>query len=136
MRVTRLFTAAGLLAAAGAAIAARASPFPAGYDAAYRAFVATLSPKERQSTWLTELTGVTAPPSAMKFGGKPVTYLFACKNHSCDTDNVNIFLAADRKSFRAILKIGGKQRLLGGAGPAELACVRKLEASGGVATAC
>jgi hypothetical protein len=99
MRATPLFTAAGLLAAAGAAIAAQASPFPAGYDAAYRAFVATLSPQERQSTWLTKLTGVTAPPSAMKLRGKPVTYLFACKNHFCDTDNVNISLQPIERVF-------------------------------------
>ena len=66
----------------------------------------------------------------MTIGGRPTLYLFGCKNHFCATDNVNIFLAPDRRSFRAVLKIRGSQMLLGGAGPAEVACVPKLEAPG------
>ena len=90
----------------------------------------------KSAAWLTKLNGVTSPPKTLTVAGKPTVYLFACKNHYCDTDNVNIFLSPDRKGFRAVLKIGGTQSLLGGAGAAELACVRKLDAAGGALDAC
>lgn len=131
-RIVRLASAALVLPLAAAA----PTPFPNGYAAAYQAYLKSLPPAGRNAAWLTKLNGVTAPPASMTIGGKPTMYLFGCKNHFCDTDNVNIFLSPDRKSFRAVLKMGGKQVLLGGAGPAEVACVRKLDAAGGVLKAC
>ena len=116
--------------------AAAASPFPDGHDAAYQAFVKALPAAAKGAPWLTKLNGVTAPPKALTVAGRPTIYVFACKNHFCDTDNVNIFLSPDRKSFGAVLKIGGTQSLLGGAGAAELARVRKLDAAGGALDAC
>ena len=135
----RAISRAALVIAAGAIPLtglAAASPFPKGHDQAYQAFVAALPAAVKGAQWLTKLNGVTAPPAAMTIGGKPVTYLFACKNHYCETDNANIFLAPGGKSYKAVLKIGGKQHLLGGAGPAEIACVRKLNAAGGALQAC
>ncbi|WP_426266948.1 hypothetical protein [Sphingomonas sp. LHG3443-2] len=132
VRIVRLASAALVLPL----VAAAPSPFPAGYEASYQAYLKSLPPGGRSAAWLTRLNGVTAPPAPMPIGGKPTLYLFGCKNHFCDTDNVNIFLAPDRKSFRAVLKMRGSQMLLGGAGPSEVACVRKLEAAGGVLKAC
>jgi len=135
----RTFRLAGLTIAAAAfpvASATAATPFPQGYDAAYQAFVRALPPAGKKAVWLTKLSGVTSEPKAMTIRGKPAVYLFACKNHSCDTDNVNIFLAPDHKSFRAVLRMGGAQTLLGGAGTAEVSCVSKLEATGGALDAC
>jgi hypothetical protein len=116
--------------------AGAATPFPEGYGAAYQQFVRALPPKARDLTWLTKLTGVTSPPKTITIGGKPALYLFVCKNHSCDTDNANIFLGPDRRSFSVVLEIGGAQTLLGGAGALELACVRKLDVSGGAIDEC
>ena len=127
---------AGLCVAASSFSAAAASPFPPGYDAAYQAFSTALPAAGKNAAWLTKLNGVTSQPKKMTVQGKPVVHIFACKNHFCDTDNVNIFLAPDRKGFRAVLKIGGAQTLLGGAAAAEVACVRKLDAAGGVLDAC
>lgn len=63
-------------------------------------------------------------------------YLFTCKPHACDRNQTNIFLYSDRKQFRAVIRVDGAQTLLGGAGPQEVACVKKLDGSGGVASAC
>jgi hypothetical protein len=116
--------------------ATAASPFPSGYDAAYQAFIKALPAHARTAGWLTKLNGVTSQPKTITIAGKPALYLFACKNHSCDTDNVNIFLAPDHKSFRAILRLNGAQKLLGGAAAAEVSCVRRLDAAGGALEAC
>ena len=113
-----------------------ATPFPAGYDAAYRAYVASLPPAGRGAVWLTRLEGVASEPRPMKLRGVPMVYLFSCKAHYCDTDQVNIFLAPDRKTFRAVLKMSGVERLLGGAGPAEGICVRRIQDSGGTLENC
>lgn len=69
-------------------------------------------------------------------GTTTVQYMFGCKGHSCDTDQANIFLMPDRKKVMAFIKIRGVQKLVGGAGPKEVACVKKLDASGGAAPAC
>lgn len=135
MRAQKMALIPAVLLAAGAGPAS-AMPFPAGYEAAYRAFVNALPASARGSGWLTKFDGVSAPPRPLKLAGKPVQYLFACRNHYCDTDNVNIFLAPDRKHFRAVLELNGKRTLLGGAGPLEVACVRKLDESGGAAENC
>lgn len=112
------------------------TPFPDGYEVTYQAFVNELPATGKKATWLTKLNGVSSPPKTMSVRGKPMLYLFACKNHYCDTDNVNVFLAPDHKTYRAVLKMGGKQSLLGGAGAAELDCVRALDAVGGALDAC
>lgn len=136
MRISTLILliifAAGLpISAAMAAI-----PFPPGFDAAYKNFLRELPAAGKNAAWLTKLSGVTSQPKSMTVGGKPVVYLFACKNHSCDTDNLNLFLAPDHKSFKAVLMIEGAQTLMGGAGAVEVACVRKLDAAGGALDAC
>ena len=136
MRIVRLIVLT--ISAAGLPISSAmgATPFPTGYDAAYKSFLRALPAAGKNAGWLTKLNGVTSQPKPMKIGGKPVVYLFACKNHSCDTDNLNLFLAPDHKSFKAVLKIAGAQKLMGGAGAAEVACVRKLDAAGGALDAC
>ena len=119
-----------------AAAAAPATPFPSGYEAAYRAYIAALPPSARTLPWLTRLNGVASQPQALTMGGSRIVYLFACANHQCDTNNANIFLLPDRKQVRAVVKIRGVRIPTGGAGPQELACVAKLDANGGVASAC
>lgn len=124
------------LAAAAPAAAAPASPFPPGYEAAYRAYLAALPANGRTLSWLTRLDGVAGQPQPLTIGGKPVVYLFACANHECDTNNANLFLLPDRRQVKGVVKIRGVRTMIGGAGPAELACVAKLDASGGAARAC
>jgi hypothetical protein len=124
------------LAAGGVALAAPASPFPVGYGAAYKAYLAALPPKGRAMSWLAKLDGVGSAPRPLTMGGQTVVYLFGCKPHDCQSNNVNVFLLPDRKTVRAVVKIRDVQTSIGGAGPAELACVKTLDASGGVAPAC
>jgi len=125
-----------LIGYSAAAAAAQPSPFPPGYDEAYRSFVAALPEDARAMPWLVRLNGVTSPPRDLVIGSKPVLYLFACKNHECDTNNANIFLAPDHRKVIAVVRINGVRALIGGAGRLEIACVAKLDASGGVATTC
>lgn len=113
-----------------------ASPFPAGYDVAYSAYVAALPLAARHAKWLAKLEGVASQPQSLKMSGQSVIYLFACKEHSCDANNTNVFLLPDRKTFKAVIKIAGVRTLLGGAGLKEVQCVAKIDASDGVATAC
>lgn len=132
--------ARSILPMIGAAIfpfsAMAATPFPAGYEAAYQAYARALKVAGETAPWLTQLNGVSSQPAMIRVGGRPMLYLFACRNHACDANNVNLFLAPDRKSFRAVLRTRGAQTLLGGAGAIELACVRKAEAAGGVMESC
>jgi hypothetical protein len=137
VRIMRfLAAAAALWIGTGSAIAQSRSPFPPGYEAAYRAYLASLPPGTRQYGWLTKFDGVSSPPRPLQMKGKPVLYMFGCKNHACDTNNVNLFLFPDRKRVSAVVKLDGKQALVGTAGPQEIACVKALDASGGSATAC
>ena len=135
--IARLAPTLGLaMLISAAAGAAPASPFPSGYEAAYRAYLAALPASARALPWLTRLNGVASQPQPLTIGGARTVYLFACANHQCDTNNANIFLLPDRKQVRAVVRIKGVQTLIGGAGPRELACVAKLDANGGVASAC
>jgi len=126
----------GVAALGAAAMAQPASPFPPGYEQAYRAYIAALPPAGRSLDWLTRLKGVASQPADLTMGGLKLTYLFACKEHGCDANNVNVFLMPDRRQARAVIRINGVQTLIGGAGPAEVACVKKLDASGGTAATC
>ena len=136
-QIARLAPALGLaMLISPAAGAGPASPFPSGYEAAYRAYIAALPPSARALPWLTRLNGVASQPQPLSLGGTNTIYLFACANHQCDTNNANIFLLPDRKQVRAVVKIRGVRIPTGGAGPQELACVAKLDANGGVASAC
>lgn len=134
-----LIRALTVLAALLACPAARAQPappaFPPGFEQAYRAYIAGLPPAGRSLSWLTRFDAVASQAAPLTMGGQTLTYLFACKAHACDTDNVNLFLLPDRKQARAVVRINGAQILTGGAGAAEVACVKKLDA-GGVASAC
>ncbi len=113
-----------------------ASPFPKGYEAAYAAYLAGLSPAERKMGWLTKLNEVASPARPLKMGATSVQYMFGCKGHACDTNQANIFLFPDRKKVMAVIKVNGVQKLIGGAGAKEVACVKKLDASGGAAEIC
>jgi hypothetical protein len=124
------------VAAVATVAAAQSTPFPKGYEAAYRAYVAALPPAGRKFPWLSRLEGVASLPRPFKLAGTPVVYLFSCKEHNCDTDQTNVFLLPDHKQVRAVIKINGVQTLIGGAGPREVACVKKIDASGGAAEAC
>lgn len=129
-----MFTA--VFAAAPLSAAAATTPFPDGYDAAYRAFIAALPTLGKQTPWLTKLNSVSSLPREMTVAGKPILYLFACKDQSCDTENVNIFLGIDRKTFGAVLTMSGTQTLIGGAGKVEVTCVREIDENSGVLDAC
>jgi hypothetical protein len=98
--------------------------------------MAALPADARKLTWLTRMNEVASPARPLKMGATTVQYLFACKGHNCDTDQVNVFLMPDRKKAMAVARIKGVQKLIGGAGPKEVACVKKLDASGGAAPAC
>jgi hypothetical protein len=135
-RIMHVIVAAAAISISPAPVLAQASPFPAGYESAYRAYLASLPPGTRQFGWLTRFDGVSSPPRRLMMKGKPVMYMFGCKNHECDTNNVNLFLFPDRRTVTAIVKLNGKQSLVGTAGPNEIACVKTLDASGGAATAC
>lgn len=137
MRFARLLVVSLVLAAASSADAAGpTSPFPAGYEKAYAAYLAALPATARKFTWLTKLDGVSSNPRPLRIGTTTVSYQFGCKPHYCDTDQANIFLLPDRKTAMAVIKINGMVKLIGGAGQKEVACVAKLDASGGAATAC
>jgi hypothetical protein len=133
VRVVSLASAFIVLAAP---FAAEAAPFPPGYEQAYKAYLAALPPAERNTPWLAKLDGVAAQPRSLRIGVTQVTYLFACKPHECDTNQTNIFLLPDRDSVTAVVKFKGVQRLIGNAGPAHVACVKRLEANGGVGDRC
>jgi len=136
-RIMHCLLAAGLLSNGYASAAPHyPSPFPPGYEAAYRAYLASLPPGTGQYGWLTRFNGVSSPARSLMMKGKPVLYMFGCKNHECDTNNVNLFLFPDRKRVSAIVKLNGKQALVGTAGPQEIACVKTLDTSGGAAEAC
>lgn len=129
--------ALGLLIASTLATAAGpASPFPKGYEAAYAAYLAGLPAGGKTMSWLTRLNEVASPARALKMGGFTVQYMFGCKGHACDTNQANLFLFPDKKKVMAVLKINGATKLVGGAGPKEIACVKILDASGGAAPAC
>jgi len=113
-----------------------ASPFPKGYGAAYTAYLAALSPADRKQSWLTRLNEVASPARPLKLGATRVQYMFGCKEHACDTDQANLFLFPDKKKVMAVIKVNGVQKLIGGAGAKEVACVKTLDASGGVAEVC
>ena len=137
MASMRLWSLVGLAAIPAMTLAAGpASPFPKGYGAAYTAYLAGLSPAERKLTWLTRLNEVASPARPLKMGATSVQYMFGCKDHACDTDQANIFLFPDKKKVMAVIKVNGVQKLIGGAGAKEVTCVKKLDASGGVAEAC
>lgn len=144
--MTRPFGAAAAVAAALAAISAGAGADAAGFDpyksfrtqwpTAYQSFVASLPAPARKVGWLARQDDIASPNQMLQVAGKPRIYVFACKSHACDTDQVHIFITPDQKQVASVVRIGGVQRLLGGAGPVELACVRKLDASGGQAASC
>ncbi|MBT2185985.1 Ivy family c-type lysozyme inhibitor [Sphingobium nicotianae] len=137
MRKFRAFAWLSLAALSMSATAAGpASPFPKGYEAAYAAYLTALSPADRKLTWLTRLNQVASPARPLKMGATSVQYMFGCKAHACDTDQANVFLLPDRKKVMAVIKVGGVQKLIGGAGPKEVACVKTLDASGGAAPTC
>ncbi|MDX3899228.1 MAG: hypothetical protein QHC40_01705 [Sphingobium sp.] len=130
----------GLAACASGSYAALASgpssPFPPAYDKAYAAYLTALPPDARKLGWLTRLDQVASPARPLKMGTITVLYLFGCKQHACDTDQANVFLLPDKTRVMAVIKLNGVQKLIGGAGPREAACVKKLDASGGVAPSC
>ena len=76
-RIVRLASAALVLPL----VAAAPTPFPAGYEESYQAYLKSLPTAVRSAPWLSRLNGVTAPPTPMTIGGKPTLYLFGCKNH-------------------------------------------------------
>jgi hypothetical protein len=123
------------LAATGAA-AKPPEPFPVGYDAAYRTFLSSLTPAERQMSWLGKLMGVYSPKASISIGGKPHFWISTCKPHDCAENQAVIFLPADRKQAKTVLRINGALRLRGGASAAEAACVNRLFNSGWTITRC
>jgi len=131
-----LFIAAAVAAALCVPTAAAAWPFPPGYEAAYKAYLAALPPAAKQFSWLTKMDGVASEPQPLTLAGKPVIRVFACKAHDCADNRTTVFLSADHKQAPAVIKIKGVQTLIGGAGPAEAACVAKFDATGGTATSC
>ncbi|MCE7796357.1 inhibitor of vertebrate lysozyme family protein [Sphingobium sufflavum] len=137
MEFARMIAIATCLSVTGAAQATGpATPFPPGYEKAYAAYIASLPTEARKLVWLVKLNQVSSQPRSLKLGATTVVYLFGCKSHYCDTDQANVFLLPDRKSALAVIKVNGVQRLVGGAGSREAACVVKLDASDGVASAC
>jgi hypothetical protein len=109
---------------------ADSSAFPPGYEAAYRAYRASLTPAQRRIAWL-DFDGVISPPQPIQIGGRPALWTSSCKPHDCG-DNIVIVFLPDRQHAMSVVYMNGTGRpyLAGGAGPRELACVKALLESG------
>lgn len=112
------------------------SNFPRGYMAAYRNYLAMLPLDRTIYTWADLEVANISPPIALRMNGKDVLHISGCQPHDCAANRTDIFLGSDRVTVKAILTVNGRQTRIGGAGPVEAKCLRKLADSGWMPTTC
>jgi hypothetical protein len=132
----KVWFAVALAMAGSAALAASTNWFPKTHEALYTGFIAGLPPAARHESWLVADDEMGSGEKSLSVHGTPVTYVFVCKDHACDTDYGHFFFYPGGTRFTAVIALAGKRSMIGGAGAAELACVAKLDATGGLAKSC
>ena len=126
--------AIGLILLANSANAG--TPYPSGYDQAYRSYLASLPPKLRSVPWMV-FKGVASPPQPVSIDGRAISWASSCKPHDCGSNQVVVFFLDKRKAV-AVYYINGSgvPHFLGGAGPRYHRCVQNLFDTGWTATRC
>ncbi len=110
--------------------------FPKGYMGAYIEYLRMLPLDRKVYPWADLEEAVISPPIALRMNGKDVLHISGCQPHDCTANRTDIFLGSDRATVKAILTVNGRETRIGGAGPLEALCLRKLAEAGWTPMTC